>query len=167
MTAALLGCSILTLVGARTVPVNNKVGERARRIADTVGPNDLVVSVAMYRWFMVHEWYQLDFHPEVISFPPRHDRQLCWDNPDAELADRASLAADVAEVIARINRALTADRRVWLIAHGEPSGPRWNVDQHFFAALHDAGIEVHPRDEWAGLAELVRTTRGPVNLQNR
>ncbi len=159
MTAALLACSMVTLTGARAVPVNNQMGERAKRIAAAVGPDDLVVSVAMYRWFMTHEWHQLDFHPEVVSFPPIHDRQLCWDNPEAEVADQARLVGDIAEMVGRIVRTLADGRRVWLIAHGEPTGPRWNVDQHFFAALPDAGIEVRPHDEWAGLAELIESSR--------
>jgi hypothetical protein len=108
----------------------------------------------MYRWFMIHEWNRLGFEAEVISFPPRHDRQLCWDDPEAELADGESLKADTSVVIARITRAQEAGKRVWLIAHGEPAGSRWEVDKHFFSALHAAGIGIHPQDEWAGLAEL-------------
>ncbi|MFQ5591334.1 MAG: glycosyltransferase family 39 protein [Phycisphaerae bacterium] len=163
LTAVWLACSVVMLAGARAAPVNNEIARRAERIAAAVGPDDLVVSVAMYRWFMAYEWSRLAFHPDMVSFPPAHDRQLCWDDPQAELADRRRHDADVATVITRIDRAFAAGRRVWLIAHGEPTGPRWSVDQHFFAALHRTGVEVRPYDEWAGLAELLRSSsyRGP------
>jgi len=155
--AVLVACSVVTLIGARSVPVRNGLADRARRIATLVSPDDLVVSVAMYRWFMTYEWHRIGFEAQVVSFPPAHDRQLCWDNPEAELKDEKKLAADIAETLDQIERAFNLGKRVWLLAHGEPTGPRWQVDQHLFAALREAGIEVRLADENAGLAELMRS----------
>ncbi|UCE62107.1 MAG: glycosyltransferase family 39 protein [Phycisphaerales bacterium] len=158
ITAMLLACSMTTLAGARSVHPQNSATERARRIASAVASDDLVISMAMYRWFMTYEWHQLEFRPHVVSFPQAHDRQLCWDNPEAELADQESLAADIASVTERIHRSFADGRRVWLLAHGDPTGPRWPVDSRFFAALHASGIDIQLHDEWAGLAQL--TSRG-------
>ena len=152
-----VGCSVATLIGARSVPVTNELADRAKRIAALVSPDDLVVSVAMYRWFMTYEWHRIGFGTQVISFPPAHGRQLCWDNPEAELNDEKKLAADIAETLDQIERAFDRGRRVWLLAHGEPTGARWQVDQHLFAVLGEAGIAVHLADENAGLAELMRS----------
>ena len=154
LTAALVVCSVITIAGTRMIPVTNDLTTRARRVAATVGPDDLVISLGMYKWFMTHEWHQLGFSAEVISFPPGHDRQLCWYDAEAELADPQRIDHDVNEVTDRINGALRDGRRVWLLAHGEPSGARWQVDQQLFARFRQGGIEVWPEDEELGLAKL-------------
>ncbi|MFQ5495172.1 MAG: glycosyltransferase family 39 protein, partial [Phycisphaerae bacterium] len=119
-TAALLVCSLTTTLAARSVVVTENPSRRAERIADRVAPDDLIVSLSLYRWFLCYEWHRLDFHPEVISFPPWHDRQLCWDDPIAELADPEGLSHALARVTARIQQSLGRGRRVWLLAHGAP-----------------------------------------------
>ncbi|HEX9784188.1 MAG TPA: type II CRISPR-associated endonuclease Cas1 [Opitutaceae bacterium] len=158
--ALLLACSVATVAAARSVPVRRVAAERAERIKAAVGPEDLVVSVAMYRWFMEYEWQRQGFEAEVFSFPPEHDRQLCWDDPERELADAAGLARGVSQVVSRVREALAESRSVWLLAHGEPSGPRWEVDGKLFAGLAAAGIEVRPYDEAVGLARLGHATKG-------
>ena len=160
-TAALAGCSVIAIVGARTVPVSNDLTDRARRIAVTVGPDDLVISLGKYNLFVLYEWHRLGFSAEVISFPPNHDRQLCWYDAEAELTDPARIHAGVATVTEQIRTALNDGRKVWLLAHGEPAGPRWEVDRQLFARLDTMGIEVHPVDEALGLAALVQGATGP------
>jgi hypothetical protein len=154
LTAALVVCSVITIAGTRMVPVTNDLTARARRVAATVAPDDLVISLGMYKWFMTYEWHQLGFSAEAISFPPGHDRQLCWYDAEAELADPQRIDHDASEVTDRINGALRDGQRVWLLAHGEPRGARWEVDQHLFARFRRVGIEVWPKDEELGLAEL-------------
>jgi hypothetical protein len=155
LTALLAASSVATITGARLVPISNDLTARARQIAATVGPDDLVVSLGMYKWFMTYEWHQLHFSAQVISFPPSHDRQLCWYDAEVELADLTGVELAVAEVTAQITRGLDERRRVWLLAHGEPEGARWKVDRQFFARLRRLGIEVRLQDEELGLAELV------------
>lgn len=156
VVVCLVSCSVMTVATARAVPVQGRLTERAKRVAAQVGLDDLVISLGMYRWFVTYPWQQIGFTAEVVSFPSWHDRQLCWYDAEAELAKPQAVAADVAATVGRINRALDRGRRVWLLAHGEPAGARWEVDSRLFAALRREGIEVHLRDEEAGLAELVR-----------
>lgn len=153
-TAALAGCSSITLLAARAVPASHDTAERARRVAKTVANDDLVVSLGMYRWFMTYEWHRLGFAPQVVSFPTRHDRQLCWANAEAELADEAGIERDLDTVTGTIEEALARGRRVWLLAHGEPEGARWQVDRQLFARLGERGIHLEGVDEWTGLAAL-------------
>ena len=67
------------------------------------------------------------------------------------------LASCVDFVLGQIERALTEGTRVWLLAQGEATGPRAEVDAHFFQALRDSAITVRVEEEWLGLARLVRT----------
>ena len=46
-TTLLAAGSVVTVTGARLVPISNDLTVRARRIAATVGPDDLVVSLGM------------------------------------------------------------------------------------------------------------------------
>jgi hypothetical protein len=153
-TAALGMCSLWTVVGARAVPIQNDIPERARFIVEHTGADDLFVSVSMYKWFMAYEWERLGFHPRVISFPPEHDRQLGWEDAEAELTAPQRLAAGVEEVVRRVTQTLDRGERAWLLAHGTPHGPRWEVDRMLFAALRAAKIDIQPVDEWTGLARL-------------
>ena len=162
-TAVLLACSGATVVAARSIEPSNQAEVRARRIVAVVQNDDLIISVAMYRWFMEFEWHRQGFFPSLISFPAKHDQQLCWDNPESELANPDELARDAQALIARIDQTLRAGDDVWLLAHGEPSGGRWEVDQHLFAALLAAGIEIRLHDETTGLAQLSR----PIPLNPR
>jgi hypothetical protein len=155
-TLALSGCGLMTIFAARSVPLGHEQVERSRRIVSRVNEDDLVVSLGLYRWFMAYEWHRIGFSPRIISFPPAHDRQMCWDNAEAELADAEQIAADVAQVAHAIEQALTDGTQVWLLAHGEPTGPRWEVDRRFYARLRELNIEARLADEWLGLAELVR-----------
>ena len=154
-TVVLLLCSGIVLAGMRFAAVPNDSRERAREIADTVGSNDLVISLGKYKLFVLHEWHQLDFHAEVISFPPQHDRQLCWYDADAELADSAGIEKGVSDVTRRIEEALARGRRVWLLVAGEPTGARWEVDRNLFQRLGEIGVDVQPVDEALGLGRLV------------
>ncbi|MFH1108716.1 MAG: glycosyltransferase family 39 protein [Planctomycetota bacterium] len=155
-TAALGMCSLWTALGARAVPIQNDIPERARFIVEHTEADDLFVSVSMYKWFMAYEWERLGFHPRVISFPPEHDRQLGWEDAEAELTAPQRLAAGVEEVVRRVTQTLDRGERVWLLAHGTPHGPRWEVDRTLFAALRAAKIDIEPLDEWTGLARLQR-----------
>jgi hypothetical protein len=161
-TLALSGCGLVTVLAARSVSLGHEQVERSRRIVSRVSESDLVVSLGLYRWFMAYEWHRIGYRPRVISFPPAHDRQMCWDNAEAELASPEQIAADVAQVTDAIEHALTDGTRVWLLAHGEPTGPRWEVDRRFYARLRELNIEARLADEWLGLAELVRAPRETV-----
>ena len=163
-TAALAICGVVTILGARSAPIFNDVTERARRIAEIVQNDDLVISLGMYRWFMTREWHRLGFTPQVISFPSRHDRQLCWSNPEAELADHQAVAEDLTEITAVTKRALASGKRVWLLAHGEPVGPEWELNRRLFAHLDALRIDVRLEDEWVGLAALVPRGSGAAGL---
>lgn len=156
-TGLLVAFGWITVEFTRHAQLTQDQPERARRVAAVVGQDDLLVSVNLYRWFLGYEWHRLGFAPEVISFPPSHDRQMCWQNPRAELANPQQIADDVDVVSSRVLEALTAGRRVWLLAHGAPKGLRWEVDRHFFARLQSQGVAVDLKDEWVGLAELVRS----------
>jgi hypothetical protein len=152
----LCGCGLTTSLAARSVPAGSEQAERADRIVSKVGEGDLVISLNLYRWFMAYEWHRMGFQPQVISFPPAHDRQMCWDDAPAELDNPGQIAADVAAVTGVIQQALADGRRVWLLAHGEPAGPRMAVDMHLYGRLRDLGIDIQPvEDETLGLAGLV------------
>ncbi len=150
------GCGLTTTLAAKSIPRSYVQADRAKRMASRIGENDLVISLGLYRWFMEYEWHRIGFHPRVISFPPMHDRQMCWDNAEAELADPLRIEADVKAVTGVIEASLDAGGHVWLIAHGEPTGPRWEVDKHLFTRLRALNIDVRLRDESIGLAELVK-----------
>jgi hypothetical protein len=151
-----MSCAALVVSDMRSVPTPNEQIRRARLIASMVGPDDLVVSMNQFKLFVLHEWHRLGFDAEVISFPPQHDRQLCWNNAESELADPASIASAVADVTERISDASAAGRRAWILIHGEPAGARWEVDRQLFARLQELGYDVQPVGETLGLAELVR-----------
>jgi len=155
ITVAFCICGLLLLGAAGTAVPRRGQGERAEKIASHVEPSDLVVSMNLYRWFMAYEWGRIGFEPQVISFPPSHDRQLCWDDAPGELANAEQIGADVEAVVGRVVRSFAAGQRVWLLAHGEPRGPRWEVDRAFFARLRELRIEVELVDESLGLARLV------------
>lgn len=154
----LSACSLLTWLEARSVPLSNDASERTTRMARHVTNEDLLVSTSMYRWFMTHEWHLAGFAPSIISFPPSQDQQLCWDNPRAELERPIELEANVELTVARILHEIDQGGRVWLLGGGEPSGPRWEVDKHFFAELQRRGISMDLVDEFAGLARLERSS---------
>ena len=155
LTVVLLLCSGIVLVGMRFAAVPNDSKQRARKIAHTVGPDDLVISLGEYKLFVLHEWHQLDFQAEVISFPPRHDRQLCWYDADAELADPEGIERGVSDVAHRIEEALAHRRRVWLLVPGDPTGARWEVDRKLFTRLAELGVDVQPVDQALGLGRIV------------
>ena len=155
LTVVLLLCSGIVLVGMRVAAVPNDSKQRARKIADTVGPDDLIISMGKYKLFVLYEWHNLDFHAEVISFPPQHDRQLCWDDADAELADPAGIATGVSDVAHSIEEALAHGRRVWLLIPGDPTGARWEVDRKLFTRLAELRIDVQPVDKALGLGRIV------------
>ncbi len=147
-------CSASVLANQQHVKPSSDTHDRAERIASVVGENDLVVSLSMYKWFMDYEWRLMGFAAEVVSFPSSHDRQLCWDDAEEELADAKKLSDDVAKMMARIDEAISQGRRVWLLAQGAPEGLRWEVNLRLFAAMREKKIDVELRDEWVGLAEL-------------
>ncbi|MCO6437488.1 MAG: glycosyltransferase family 39 protein [Phycisphaerae bacterium] len=154
ITSVLTVCSAVTIYAAASVVPQRDTQERVRRIAAEVSPGDLIISVGLYRWFLDHAWRRQGVDVEWLSFPRRHDRQLCWDDAEAELQHPGEIEADVAFTLGRIRDALENGRHVWLLAQGEPETPRWEVDRHLFEALHGADIEIALRDAWLGLAEL-------------
>lgn len=156
LVALLLGCSAITLIGLRSLPVRNETRQRAARMAAVVGPDDLLISVGLYRWFLEYEWHQVGLSTRVLSFPPAHDGHFCWEDAEAELADPEQIAADVKHVAGEIERALERGTRVWLLAQGKAHGPRWEVDKQFFATLRERRIDIQMEDDWVGLARLVR-----------
>ncbi len=151
-----LAGSSLTILGARLLPVARSAAWQAKRIAANVQDNDLVISVGMYRWFMSYEWHQLNFAPNVISFPLAHDRQLCWDNPEAELTDKQTLESDISMVLSRIDEALVQDRRVWLLIQGDPQSQRWQVDKLLLDRLRQENLAMLDGDSQVGLLEIVQ-----------
>ena len=84
-----------------------------------------------------------------------HDRQLCWYNADAELADPAGIEKGVSDVAHSIEEALAHGRRVWLLVPRDPAGARWEVDRNLFKRLAEMGVDVQPVDEALGLGRLV------------
>ncbi len=166
-TALLGGCGAITLYGAQLAPVSNPLTDRARQIAGFVAPKDLVISLGKYKLFVTYEWHRIGFSAEVISFPTCHDRQLCWDDADAELADPETLHRDAVAVTARVDEALAAGRDVWLLAHGKPAGARWEVDRQLFAHFAKQGLSVIPLDDKLGLAAIVRIVVAPTRDQDQ
>jgi len=162
IVAALCLCSSAVTLGVHLVPVPNRHLRLARMIARTVGQNDLVISVAKYELFMLHEWHRLGFSAEVISFPPQHDRQLCWYDSLAELSNLEEIERGVETVTQRIERAFLEGCRVWLVATGKTEGPRWEVDRRLFQRLQELEIDVQPVDDDSGLAELRRLSNHPA-----
>ncbi len=156
LVAVLLSCSAITLIGLHSLPVRNETRQRAARMAAVVGPDDLLISVGLYRWFLEYEWHQVGLSTRVLSFPPAHDGHFCWEDAESELADPDHIAADVKYVTGKIERALAKGTRVWLLAQGQTHGPRWEVDEQFFAALRERLIDIQMEDDWVGLARLVR-----------
>ncbi len=161
LVAVLVSCSAITLIGLRSLPVHHETRQRAAGIAAVVGPEDLVISVGLYRWFLEYEWHQVGFSSRVLSFPPAHDGQFCWEDAEVELADPDQIAADVKYVTSRIERAIGRSAQVWLLAQGKTHGPRWEVDKRFFAALRERRIEVELVDDSLGLARLTRPPADP------
>lgn len=153
-TGLLVLCSILVVHTARAAPAPSEMTLRARHIAAVVAPNDLVISLGGFRWFVDYAWKAEGIRAELRSFPEWHDGQLCWDNPEAELRDPQRIHTEVERTVAGIREAIAIGRRVFVLAHGEPEGPRWEVDRQLFAALHASGLTVNPIDEWAGLGEV-------------
>lgn len=151
---SLTGSSMLTNDVARAAPANADMTLRAQRIAATIGPRDLVISLGMYRWFIAYAWDQEGIQTEIVSFPAWHDGQLCWDDPEAERRDPQRVNEAVEHTMTMIQSALSTGRRVWLLAQGEPAGARWDVDRHLFAALTLNGLTITPVDEWVGLAAI-------------
>lgn len=155
-TGVLCLCSLATVHVARLAPVSSDMTIRAQRIAATVGPSDLVISLNGYRWFMDYAWKKEGIQAEIRSFPPWHDGQLCWDNPEAELRDPGRIASGVAETIGAMQAAIKSDRRVWLLGQPDLDSLRWEVDRRLFEALGAEGLGVSQVDEWVGLARIKR-----------
>lgn len=147
-------CSLLTIYVARSAPVRQDMRTRVQRIASAVGPGDLVLTLGGYRWFIEYEWKQAGLAADMRSFPPWHDGQLCWDNPQAELADPERLEMAVDRSMKLIRSAQKGGRRIFLLVHGEAEGPRWEIDRLLFAALSPAEFDILPVDEWSGLVEI-------------
>ena len=73
------------------------------------------------------------------------------------MTDTAQLNAAVEQLAQRIDSALSKGRRVWILAHGQPSGAQWEVDRRLFTRLHALRVDARPVDEGdLGLAQLVR-----------
>jgi|GEM_PF-3163754 len=155
LVGVMCGCSAAVVGGMRLVPVDNSATRRAEQIVARVGPGDLVVSLNKYNQFVLYPWYRLGFKAEVISFPPQHDRQLCWYDAEAELADPGAIVQGVEEVARRIEIARENGRSVWLLAHGQPVGARWEVDRHFYKRVVEMGFDIQPVNDELGLAKLV------------
>lgn len=150
-------CSLMTWVGYRREPVIHATHERARRIAERVSPDDLVVSVGMYRWFMDHEWRTLGFSPELRSFPSQHDRQLCWRDVERERQDSQEIKRDMDRLLASMTEALNNGRQVWVLWLADPTDKNWQVDGLLLERLRQSRFDFVPVDEWAGL---IRITAG-------
>lgn len=151
---AMVACSCWTMAGYRGEQIKNEAQERARRIAAIIQPQDLVISVGMYRWFLDHEWRSIGFSPEVRSFPSWHDRQLCWRDVPSELADPSMLQSDLDALMTTITTALTDKRRVWLLWQPDPEDPTWTVDGRLLQALQEKRVSIRPEDDWVGIIEL-------------
>ncbi len=157
-TLALCACSGLVLLGVDRLPLENRHRALAKQIAAAVGPNDLLISVNKYVLYVLREFQELQFSAEIVSFPPEHDQQLCWMDCADELANPKRIEEGVNTTVLRIQDAMEKGRRVWVIAHGAPAGPRWEIDRRLFAALREINIDARSTDheEELGLAELVR-----------
>lgn len=159
ITAAFALGSISALRTVRSAPASLDLSQRARLMTAMVGDDDLLISVAMYKWFLLYEWDQVGFSPKAVSFPPAHDRQLGWEDGATELRNPREIEKGVAAIVAAAETTIDRGDRVWLIAQGKPEGPRWEVDQRLFAGLAAKGLEVTPVDEWLGLAKVDRVNR--------
>jgi hypothetical protein len=148
--------SMITLVGARTMPPQNESAERVRRLSAEVGPDDLLVSVGMYRWFLAYELHRQDFAGRIISFPPLHDRQLGWQNARDELQHPERIERGIEQVLAQITGSIDGGHEAYLLFQGEVGGARWQVDSRLFSALFAHGFRIDPVDEWLGLGRIVR-----------
>jgi hypothetical protein len=148
--------SMITLVGARTMPPQNESAERVRRLSAAVGPDDLVVSVGMYRWFLAYELHRQDFAGRIISFPSLHDRQLGWQNARDELRHPERIEMGIEQVIAQITKSIDGAHEAYLLFQGEVGGARWQVDSRLFSALFAHGFRIDLVDEWLGLGRVVR-----------
>jgi hypothetical protein len=148
--------SMITLVGARTIQPQNESAERVRRLSAAVGPDDLVVSVGMYRWFLTYELHRQDFAARIISFPPIHDRQLGWQNARDELRNLQRIEMGVEQVLAEITRSMDGGHEAYLLFQGEVEGVRWQVDSRLFSALFEHGFRIDLVDEWLGLGRIAR-----------
>lgn len=152
---AMVTCGGATIAGVHALPIENSTRERAARVVSNVGEHDFLVSVGMYRWFMVHEWDAAGFAPEIRSFPAIHDQQMCWRNVDVELKSLAALADEAAALATEIAARIERGQRVWLVAATDPADRAWTIDEILFRQLRQSQIEAQPIDEWAGLAELI------------
>ncbi|UCF33032.1 MAG: glycosyltransferase family 39 protein [Phycisphaerales bacterium] len=148
--------SMITLVGARAILPQNESAERVRRLSAAVGPDDLVVSVGMYRWFLAYELHRQDFAARIISFPPIHDRQLGWQNARDELGHPQRIEMDTEQVLAQITWSMDGGHEAYLLFQGEVEGPRWQVDSRLFSALFQHGFQIDLVDEWLGLGRIAR-----------
>ncbi len=152
--AVMVACSCWTMAGYRGEHIKNETRDRARRMAAIIQPQDLVISVGMYRWFLDHEWRSIGFSPEVRSFPSWHDRQLCWRDVPSELADPSMLQSDLDALMTTITTALSDNRRVWLLWQPDPEDPTWAVDGRLPQALQEKQVSIRPEDDWVGIIEL-------------
>lgn len=159
VTATFVSGSLLTLQAVRTVPATQDLAKRSRRLAAVVEDGDLLVCVAMYKWFLLYEWDRIGFHPHAVSFPSEHDRQLGWEDGASELKRPESITRSVAAIGELAAAALERGQRVWLIARGKPEGTRWEVDRQLFGGLTARGFTVEPVDEWLGLARVERKAK--------
>jgi len=154
-TIVLVLCSMVVMAAVRSTPPNREPSERARRIAELVDANDLIISFNMYRWFVAFELHRQGFKAEMISYPPIHDKQVGWQNPQAELSDPAQVETGVREVLSRVSDATEKGRRVFLLFTGEPTPARKTIDGRFLRALRESGYDIQPVDEWLGLAAVL------------
>ncbi|MEK6676677.1 MAG: glycosyltransferase family 39 protein [Planctomycetota bacterium] len=162
ITAFLAGCSAITCLGLHRLPVQNDILDRASRIAAQVQPEDLLISLNIYRWFLEHEWEKIGFKTRILSFPSAHDRQFCWQNAEDELRHPDRLSSDASHLANEVEATLQAHHNVWLISHGQPVGARWNADQILFQELRGRGISIELQNEWIGLAVLGRRQERPI-----
>ncbi len=159
LTVMLVACSTAVVLASRAAPVNRDISARAARIDQQLEDNDLLICIGASKWFMVYEWDQLGIDARIVSFPRAHDRQLCWDDPEAESKNPGRLDADLTELDGLIESTLAGHQKVWLLLRGENADARWQVDQRFFAYIRSRGLSVEPVDEDAGLARLRPTPR--------
>jgi len=159
VTAAFASGSLLTLKAVRAVPATQDMAERSRRLSAAVEDGDLLVCVAMYKWFLQYEWDRIGFHPHAVSFPMEHDRQLGWEDGASELRRPESIARSIEAIWEQASTTLERGNRVWLIVQGKPEGARWEVDRRLLAGLTARGFTVEPVDEWLGLARVERETK--------
>jgi uncharacterized membrane protein len=151
----LIACAGVTSCGYHQVTVSSDVAERVAKLKTIVADEDIVVTLGMYRWFIVYEVDRQQWSPEIGSFPPAHDQQVGWQQPEAELQRPAQIRGDAVNRAREVQQALEAGQRVWLLALGDATGPRFQIDIQFYQALLERGMLIEPRDEWLGLAQVV------------